>query len=80
MTARFVPPTKGQVERVRALANRQLSAQELDEYVNAPMDAEERERTLELIHWYSRRYPTAIERLRHARRAWKRIAARMPVG
>lgn len=80
MTAPFVPPTREQLERVRALAERRLTAAELDAYVHAPWADGEREGTRELIDWFVRRYPTPLERLRAARRAYRRARARMPDG
>ena len=48
--------------------------------MNAPSGEGERERTLELIAWFQRRYPTPIERLKAARRAMIRARRRMPEG
>lgn len=78
MTTAFVPPTAKQLARVRELAERRLSAAELHAYVDAPWSHEEREATAELIAWFTRRYPTPLERLRAARRAYRRARARMP--
>lgn len=78
MTTRFVPPTAEQLARVRGLSERQLSSAELDAYVNAPWSDEERETARELITWFVRRYPTPLERLRAARRAYGRARKRMP--
>lgn len=78
MTTRFTPPDPEQLGRVRALSERQLSPEELDDYVGAPWTDAEREATAELIAWFLRRYPTPLERLRAARRAYRRAAARMP--
>ncbi len=78
MTTPFVQPSAEQLARVRALSERRLSAAELDAYVEAPWTDEEREATAELITWFTRRYPTALDRLRAARRAYRRARARMP--
>jgi hypothetical protein len=78
VTAAFVPPTEEQLARVRALADRRLTPAELDAYVNAPWGDGERERSLELIAWFMRRYPTALERLKAGRRAMRRARLRMP--
>ncbi len=55
--------------RVSELAERRLSPEEFDAWVNAPMSDEEREEILSLVAWFSRRYPTALERLDASRRA-----------
>ena len=77
MTTRFVPPNAEQLARVKELSERQLSAAELDAYVQAPWSDEEREATTELIMWFTRRYPTPLERLQAARRAHRRARTRM---
>lgn len=58
--------------RARALAERELSAEELDAWVSAPWDPADREEALALIAWHRRRYPTPLARLRHAREAYAR--------
>lgn len=78
MTRPFTPSSPEGLARVRELSERQLSTDELDAYVNAPWTDEEREATAELIAWFMRRHPTPLERLRAARRAYRRAAARMP--
>jgi hypothetical protein len=50
------------------LAERKLSAEEFDAYVKAPMSDEEREEILASIAWFTRRYPTAAQRLAATRR------------
>ena len=60
------------LESLRAYAERRLTAEEFDAYVNAPMSAEEREGIRELHEWFTRRYPTALERLAYVRRAVRR--------
>lgn len=67
--------TPEQQQALRALAERRLSPEELDAYVNAPMSEEERRSIHELIDWFTRRYPTPAQRLayvRRATRAWTR--------
>jgi len=78
VTTPFVPPNAEQLARVRALAERRLSSDELDAYVNAPWTDEEREAARDLIAWFRRRYPTPLERLRAGRRAYRRVLTRMP--
>ena len=53
-------------------AERRLSPEEFEAYVNAPMSEAELERIWELIDWFSRRYPTPLERLAYVRRAYAR--------
>jgi hypothetical protein len=77
---RLQQPTPERLAALRADADRQLSREELDAYVNAPMGDAEREEIRSLVSWFTRRYPTAQERLAYARRAYARWAkARPPV-
>ena len=78
MTRKLVPPPPEVVAEMRAFAERRLSAEEFDAYVNAPMGDFEREQIDGLIAWFRRRYPTPAERLAYARRAYRRWAAAMP--
>jgi hypothetical protein len=71
-------PTKEALNRVQAIAERQLTAEEFDTYVRAPMSAAERQEILESVAWFTRRYPTPGERLAAARRAYKQWARGMP--
>ncbi len=62
-------------ERLRAtlaLANRTLTKDEFDGYVNAPMTDDERAGILDLHAWFVRRYPTVLERFAYNRRAYRR--------
>ena len=59
-------------ESLRAYLDRRLTAEEFDAYVNAPMSPEETEGIRELVEWFTRRYPTALERLAYVRRAVRR--------
>jgi len=63
-------PDPEAVARVRALAERRLSAEEFEAYVRAPMSDTERKEILASIAWFMRRYPTPGERLAAARRAY----------
>jgi hypothetical protein len=74
----FVPPPPDVVARVRAMAERRLSAEEFNAYVNAPMSEEERVEIQRLSDWFCRRYPTVISRLKSARRAYAQCKLRMP--
>ena len=60
---------------IRALVERRLDAAEFEAYVRAPMDAREREETLSLIAWFSRRYPSPMERLQAIRASMRRAEA-----
>jgi hypothetical protein len=61
------------VARLRALAERSLSAEEIEAALAVPDSAEERAEKRALIRWFRQRYPTPAARLAYARRA----AARM---
>ena len=63
------------VEEIRRIAERRLSPEEFEAMLAVPVDAEERARTLELVDWFCRRYPTGAERLAYVRRAYRRWAA-----
>lgn len=80
MARDFVPPPPHVVAEVRASAERRLSAEEFNAYVDAPMGDFEREQIRGLIDWFRRRYPTPAERLAYARRAYARWARAMPPG
>jgi hypothetical protein len=75
---KFEPPSPEVVAHVRAFAERQLSPEEFEAYVRAPMSDFEREQIDEMYTWFTRRYPTAGERLAYARRAYARWARAMP--
>lgn len=71
-------PDPEAVARVREMAERRLSPEEFDAYVNAPMSDAEWEEILASIAWFMRRYPTPGERLSAARRAYAQWAKGMP--
>jgi hypothetical protein len=71
-------PDPEAVARVRALAERRMSAEEFEAYVQAPMSDAEREEILASIAWFMRRYPTPGARLAAARRAYTQWAKGMP--
>ena len=75
---RMTLPSPEALDRVREIAERQLSAEELDAYVHAPMSEAEREEILQSIAWFKKRYPTPGERLAAARRAYKQWVRGMP--
>lgn len=66
------------VAAVRTLAERRLSPEEFEAYVNAPLSNDERAAQDELVAWFLRRYPTPADRLRYARAAHRRWRAAMP--
>lgn len=66
------------VRELRADSERQLSVEEFNAWVNAPMSDAEREEIDSLIDWFTRRYPTPAARLEYARRASRDLAAMMP--
>ena len=74
----MTPPSPEALERVRRLAERQLSAEEFDAYVHAPMTDAERREILESVAWFTRRYPTPAERLAAARYGYKQWAQGRP--
>jgi hypothetical protein len=63
---------------VREEAERRLSREEFDAYVNAPMSPAELEGIREMIDWFTRRYPTPGERLAYVRRAYARWMRGLP--
>lgn len=78
MTKPFVPPPPEALLLVRREAARILTPAEWDAYVRAPMTEGERAETASLVEWFTRRYPTPLERLQYVTRAMKRLA-RWPV-
>lgn len=73
-------PTPEALARVRALAERRLTPQELEAALAVPLGAAEEEEARSLIRWFRRRYPTPAERLAYARRAYRRWQAAFPKG
>jgi hypothetical protein len=72
---RVKPPSRETRERLLALAQRQLTDDEVREALATPLSDSEREESLSLIRWFRRRYPTPGERLAYARRAYRRWSA-----
>lgn len=58
--------------RIREESNRELPLAEAEAYLAAPLTDEERTATLELVTWFTRRYPQPLERLRYVSRAYRR--------
>jgi hypothetical protein len=78
---RVAPPTPEALARIRALAERELSAEEVKAALAVPLDPAEEEEARSLIRWFRRRYPTPAERLAYVRRAYRRwVAGRNKTG
>ncbi len=71
-------PDPAALARVRALAERQLSPDEVRAALALPLGEREQEESRALIRWFRRRYPTPAERLAYVRRAYRRWQAAMP--
>jgi hypothetical protein len=76
----FVPPDPAEVRVIREEFERPLTAEELRVVDAIPLGPEELEENVALIEWFCRRYPTPEERMRYARRAYRRWKAAMPNG
>ena len=74
----LAPSSPEALARVRALAERTLSLEEWRAAVAVPLSEAEVEETLSLVRWFRRRYPTPLERLAYARRAYLRWRAAAP--
>ena len=72
-------PSPEALARVRALAERRLSPEEVRAALAVPLSRAEEEESRSLIRWFRRRYPTPAARLAYARRAYMRWAAAQPV-
>jgi len=72
------PPSAPALARVRALAQRTLSAEEFRAALAIPLGEDEEEQARSLIRWFRRRYPTPADRLAYARRAYRRWTAARP--
>lgn len=64
----------------RSFHNRALGRAEAREYLDAPVTDAERDEVLALVHWFQRRYPTPVERLAYARRAYARWQRTLGIG
>jgi hypothetical protein len=74
----LAPPSAVALARLRALAERQLTPEEVRAALAQPLGAAEEEESRSLIRWFRRRYPTPAERLAYARRAYRRWLAAAP--
>ena len=61
--------------RLRALAERKLSAEEVSAALGRPITDDERDEVRALVAWFRRRYPTPIARLTYVRLAYQRWRA-----
>ena len=61
---------------IAALHERRLSEDEVATFLATPLSDEEIESTMELVRWFTRRYPSARERFAYNRRAYARAVAR----
>jgi hypothetical protein len=59
-------------ERIAALTERRVSAEEVRRAVEDPIPASERADVLSLVRWFTRRYPSPADRLAYVRRAYAR--------
>ena len=75
---RVAPPDPEALTRVGALADRQLSPDEVRAALAVPLGEAEEEESRSLIRWFRKRYPTPAERLAYARRAYRRWTAARP--
>ena len=57
---------------VREWSERLVSADEVREALERPIDPEEREELMSLVRWFTRRYPTGADRLAYVRQAYER--------
>jgi hypothetical protein len=78
VTRRFAPPSDEVIDEVRRVAERRLTAEEFEAYVDAPMSSEERREIVMLIEWFMRRYPTPAARLAQARQSYRAAELLMP--
>jgi len=62
----------GRSANIAAFANRELGLDDVRAYLEAPVSDDEREQTIALIQWFTRRYRTPLERLAYVRRAYAR--------
>jgi hypothetical protein len=71
----FARPDPEAIARIRAIADRALTAEEVCAPLAVPLGPEEEQDARALIRWFRRRYPTPGERLAYVRRAYRRWTA-----
>jgi hypothetical protein len=54
------------------LVDRPVSAEDVRQALQAPIPADERQDIVDLVRWFTTRYPTGAERLQYARQAYAR--------
>ena len=62
--------------RIDAEINRHLGIEDVRHYLDAPVTEAERAEVRALYRWFTQRYPTPLDRLEYARRAfvrWQRL-------
>ena len=64
------PAAPDVISAIARLHERQLTPEEREALEAVPISDEERQATQALIEWFTRRYPTARERLAYVRRAY----------
>lgn len=69
---RIVPADQATRTRIRELAERPLPLDEWRARLAIPLTEQEHEGTMELVRWFTRRYPTPAARLAYTRRAYRR--------
>jgi hypothetical protein len=57
---------------VAAEVDRRVTPEEAAAYLATPISDAEREGVLDLVRWFTRRYPTGADRLAYVRRAYRR--------
>jgi hypothetical protein len=68
-------PTPEALARIRAIAERTLTVEEVRAALAVPIGEAEADEARSLIRWFRRRYPTPAARLAYARRAYRRWVA-----
>jgi hypothetical protein len=61
--------------RLDEAINRRVTVEEVRHALERDIPPEEREEVLELVRWFTSRYPTAEQRLAYVRQAYARWAA-----
>jgi len=59
-------------QHLAAFASRTLNQEEARDWLEAPIGDSEREQILDLVRWFTRRYPTPAARLAYVRAAYRR--------
>ena len=68
MTSRVPAPSPDLLDELRALYERRLTRSEYDAGARVPLSDQEIEDTLALVDWFTRRYPTVLDRFRYVTR------------